>query len=182
MPLNRGSGKRRTDKVSITMGMVWDLVEALLLRECTVELSFVMGEDTSQAQASRSDPNRWRAVHTTPITFELQRLLIDSEHVWPDNGPSVWERFDVPTMTWQISDDPPPSADSDEARHKYRALAGNGARSLWKDMELDAHAVNWRWSLSDGWQSSETYLRRDATSGGAYRRGYITGFGRSDGA
>ena len=117
VPLNRGSGKRRADKVSITMGMAWDLVEALLLRECTVELSFVIGEDTSQAQASRSNPNRWRAPRVTPISFELQRLIITSEHVWPNNGPSIWERFDVPTMTWQISDDPPPSADTEEARH-----------------------------------------------------------------
>ena len=42
-------------------------------------------------------------------------------------------------------------------------------------MELDAHAVNWRWSLSDGWQSSESYLRRDASSGGAYREDTLQG-------
>lgn len=164
LPKVQGTGHEYNYKDNVTIGVLWDLIESRLLRECTTTLSFfVAGGSTlrdpaafSKEKAMESIPRLAARPRNVGLSIASPRVILRSTQVWPNEGPAFYnQRFNVQSRTWEIESQLPGGPATKEQERRYEVYDGNGYSWLSHDCTLDEQDTNWRWSRSDAYQKSE---------------------------
>jgi len=157
--------------------MLWDIVEARLLRGCSCRMTFfpsgcaiaddptASAEEKSWARAARPPGSRRGFVATAP------RIRLDTHQNWTIT-PSMYQHFDVQYGCWKVESELPWTTTTDDERRKYEAWDGNGLVWLNEDCKRDGEERNRRWSRSDNCGDSSLALH-DKGGGRASHAGLI---------
>lgn len=176
-PLISGEGHEYSNE-PLTIGLLWDWIEARLLRGCQVQTTiFTIGCPTVDDPTASAHERGWEVGDTKAMqkgfSARHPRIRVQSSHVWPGPGPSMYQEFQVPHAIWRIQLDVPFNPITESKRRMYSAYSQNGwmwlALDCRRDSESEAAATTWRWSKSDAFQGVE--LRRNGCLGpGGNRR------------
>lgn len=166
-PLLCGHGHEYFDR-PMTVGLLWDWIEARLTRECSLQITIF-----PEGCSSLDDPS---AISRYEKGWELKRVArrpgrgfssvkprirIRSFQTWPGEGPSVYQYFDVPGRAWKIQTELSFTPKSDTERRKYDAQRHNGFEWLIQDCRRDADPAStfetWRWSRSDAFEGARLH-------------------------
>lgn len=159
-------------KIDVTIGMLWDILEAHLVRGSHGFVTFFVdkqGCDPSRdiTKDSRPDyPERQTVLDhhrpaSGPSPFNFPRIRFRYAQIWPDRGPKMYQRFDFETNDWVVSDELPFVPDTEFERIKYRIMKGDGFQWFVRDCNLDGKQdrdesepdEGWRWSRSEGFEA-----------------------------
>lgn len=152
MPILCGSGDQYYYD-AITIGMLWDWLEPLLLRECSVwVLIYPMGCSPDDDPLSTDLERPARGMREAKVNAHTPRIRVLSTQDWPGGSPSVYQKFDVQNRRWIILDEYPEPL-SKEERRRQQTAEGNGFHWLHDDCKNDWKDENWRWSRSDGFKT-----------------------------
>lgn len=162
-PVMSGDGHGRTYDKTVTLGMLWDIIEARLTRGCSCQMTlFLSGcpiEDEPTASASQKSwaripgsRSRRGFVATAP------RIRLDTHQEWIVE-PSMYQRFDVQQRSWNVEDELPWTPSTENERRRYEDWNGNGLVWLNEDCKRDGEGSNRRWSRSDDCGDSSLPLR-----------------------
>jgi hypothetical protein len=153
----RGAGVSHQDYTqAATMGMLWDLVEALLVRGCVARVKFLpRGGDVQEDSYFSIDvkllAKRPEESHRFPGP-NVPRIVVRTLHAWPDNGPQPGYVFDMQTRAWKDSLHLSTSPDVEDSSRNSPSASGDGFRWLMIDCKRDYFlepSETWRWSKSD---------------------------------
>ena len=173
-PLRHGRGHRQDRSNHLTIGMLWDIVEALLLRQCTTQVTFFptggfAGNDPSAGEQEKTW-QRSSKLSEVGFTTTLPRIRICSRQIWPREGPAMWQRFNVPEGIWEVHDELGFTPGSEHQLRRLEMCDGNGTHWLVEDCRRDAEENNWRWSRSDAWDGLSFNGGSSSMSGGESKR------------
>lgn len=104
-----------------------------------------------------SPVRRGRGHHQNNAEFVKMGALWDL-----NEGPAMYQRFNVQEQAWEIHDDLPFKPESKRERRKYEVFDGNGVYWLTAHCRRDNEDGNWRWSRSNAWEGLSL---RSITSG-----------------
>lgn len=162
LPVRAGTGHEQTlGYYYITLGMLWDILEPRLLRGCSAQVSFFVAAVSPDDDPTAGDAERmWFRKPRHPKQGSraiVPRIRVRSQHVWPGDGPSVYQKFNVDTCSWECQDEWPLGPlprkfqnwlprNGDSPRH------GDGVRWLVRDCMHDDEEGSGRRSMSDGFR------------------------------
>lgn len=154
--MRSGGGHHQNNANYVTLGALGDFLEAVLLIGCTVQVTFFpaggSAEDDSSANEREKSWQRSPKAVARGFPTTLPRLRVHSQYVWPGEGPSMYQRFDVSEGVWVIRDELNFTTKSERERRKYEVYDRNGTHWLAVDCQHDNEEADWRWSRSDGWE------------------------------
>ena len=156
--MHSGTGHQFDYSEYVTIGALWDILESRLIRGCSSEVTFyVAGESIDSDLAASPSERRWEASERAMargFTITLPRLKIRTLQIWPGDGPSMYQKFDVQQNRWDVQDKLPFICQTERDRRGYEVNDANGLYWLASDYRYDSDNLNWRWSRSDGFVPS----------------------------
>lgn len=159
---------------NVTLGQLWGFLEARLMRGCTIQVTFFpLGghakDDPSATQAEKT----WQLSHEAAVrgfSASLPRIRVCSSQIWPHEGPSLYQIFNVQRREWEIHDELDIPSLSVREERKYDVYDGDGTYWLAADCKRDAEAANARWSRSEAYESLTLRTITSTMTGGNSRR------------
>lgn len=151
-PVRHGLGHFHANKDIITLGALYDYLEARLVRGCKAQVTFYpQGGSAEQDHMANVWEKRWQAREAPAKGFSttLPRINIYIHQVWPGEGPAMYQEYRVSERRWEIQDELPFVPDTDRERRRYEANDGDGVAWLQIDCQQDIKNSNWRWSRAD---------------------------------
>lgn len=155
-PLLSGGGHQQVLSDITTIGALWDMLEARLLRGCTIQVTFFVAGGSAEEDPTASDAEKsWQRESRSrePNTLDFPRVRLCSHQVWPGEDPAMYQRFNVQSRAWEIHDQLPFIPQTDGERRKLESRDGNGVTWLTCDCAHDDEDDNWRWSRSDAFEN-----------------------------
>lgn len=144
----------------ITIGKLWDWLEALLLRGCDAQLTIFPTGSTQRDEPFSGREEQDCVRHTrssnAPFKPDTPRIRLMSHQTWPGEGPSVYERFNVQEREWEVSD----ALSFKPTVRQLRVYQWKDCDGFWWLLvdcrrESSGDASSWRWSKSDAFQFVE---------------------------
>jgi hypothetical protein len=173
-PILSGEGRQQVTSDTTTIGTLWDMLEARLLRGCISQVTFFVAggsaEDDPTASEAEKEWGRETRSRKSEFSLDLPRVRVCSNQVWPGEGPAMYARFNVQVGAWEIHDELPFTPHTDRERQKYERKDGDGLFWLITDCMHDNEDVNWRWSRSDGFENATIRRVSSSVSGSDSRR------------
>jgi hypothetical protein len=173
-PILCGGGRQQVSSDTTTIGALWDMLEARLLRGCTSQVTFFVAggsaEDDPTASEEEKQWERETRSRKSEIPLDLPRVRVCSDQVWPGEGPAMYARFNVQIGDWEIHDELPFTPQTDRERQDYGRRDGDGLFWLSRDCTHDDEDVNWRWSRSDAFENATFRRVSSSVSGSDSRR------------
>jgi hypothetical protein len=141
---------------AVTIGMLWDLLEALLIRGCRARIIVLptggdMQHDSFFSEGTKSSARQPEMAFAFPGP-DTPRMILQTHHWWPGDGPEMYQVFGVQKREWAIFRQIPFKRITEERLRKLFEHSGNGFEWLMIDCERDTNTDNssvWRWSKSD---------------------------------
>lgn len=167
-PVRHGSGHFHGNTGSITLGALYDYLEARLARGCKAQATFYpQGGSAEQDPMASVWEKRWQSREAPAKGFSttLPRMNIYTHQVWPGEGPAMYQEYRVADKRWDIQDELPFVPDTDRERRKYEAYDGDGVSWLQIDCQRDSGDANRRWSRADKWEELSLQKIRARASG-----------------
>lgn len=168
--MRRGEGHQQSNADLITMGALWDSLEGRLLRGCTVQVTFFpaggSAEDDPSAAEYEKECRRPGGVSARGFSTALPRIRIHSRQVWPNEGPSIFQIFNVPEGVWEIHDELSFTPGTDRERRRWEVFDGDGTHWLTVDCRRDTKEANWRLSRSNACEGLSLCRIASRMSGG----------------
>lgn len=154
-----GHGHRKYAE-AITIGVLWDWLEALLLRGCCVQVTvFPQGawppNDPSSDEHEKASAQHPRlSSRKADFGSDVPRIRIMTHQVWSGRGPEMYQKFDIQKREWTISKELPFIPKDDKEERGYQFYNHDGYNWLIIDCQRDGdHEIsNWRWSKSDAFE------------------------------
>jgi hypothetical protein len=141
---------------TVTIGMLWDLLEALLVRGCRSWIPILAtGGDLQNDCGFIENLESSAAKPEERFRFpgpSAPKMILQTHQWWQGTGPKMHQVFDMQTRAWEIFLDLLLKRMTEERLRKYIAENGDGYRWLMYDCERDSilhNASIWRWSMSD---------------------------------
>ena len=167
-PIMSGDGHGRTYDKPVTLGMLWDIIEARLIRGCSCQMTLFlsgcpMADDPTASELEKS----WARLPGSRRGFiaTAPRIRMNTHQEWTVL-PSMYQRFDMQQESWNVEDELPWTPSTEDERRRYEDWDGNGLVWLNEDCKRDSEESNRRWSRSDDCSGSSLALR---ISGGGRR-------------
>lgn len=100
----RGWGHQDSNGSSVTIGMLWDLIEARLKRGCQAQvLYFPKGSSVHEDETAGEVEREWEIDGSNQhrgFTTTLPRVKILTNHAWPGVEPEKCMKFSIEEDTW----------------------------------------------------------------------------------
>lgn len=172
-PILAGGGYQQVLSDITTIGALWDMLEARLLRGCTVHVTFFLSGGSAEDDPTASEAEkRWERESrlTEANTMGFPRIRLCSHQVWPGQGPAMYQRFNVQSRAWEIHDQLTFEPQTDRERLQLESRDGNGVTWLNRDCAHDDGEENWRWSRSDAFENATVRQVNSRVTGSESRR------------
>ncbi|KAF1820019.1 uncharacterized protein K489DRAFT_404014 [Dissoconium aciculare CBS 342.82] len=154
---NSGWSRHECTEV-VTIGMLWDWLKAVLIRECDSQIVIFPGgcallEDPSSSPSETTWARRAADIGVAITDPNIPRIKITTHQSWPGEGPSVFHRFNMQRREWE---EVMPEHQIDlTAAQQRRAIRFTGEGTWWliSDCQLEGNNdSSGRWSKSDAFQ------------------------------
>jgi hypothetical protein len=159
-PAMTGQGTARRNGQFNTLGMLWDIIEARLLRGCALQAfmypngcsflgDFAVPESakTMNRYLTRRLPDGGRTYANSHHAY-MSRIGMRAFHHW-SVIPLFFQLFDGRASCWRVEGSPLPTHSTVEDCRISRTNEGDGTYWLNEDCKRDTEEVNRRWSRSE---------------------------------
>jgi hypothetical protein len=155
-PAMIGKGSAHRNDAFITLSMLWDIIEARLVRGCTLQV--FMYPHGCPYLDDPAIPDERKTItrkvirssgmpHTSYHNF-MPRIGLKTIHQWTVM-PLKFQYFDVQDSCWRVEGLPLPTEPQEEDFRGPQTNDGNGTYWLNEDCKRDREASNSRWSRSE---------------------------------
>jgi hypothetical protein len=163
---HNGGHSYRIHTEVITIGMLWDWLEAALIRECDAQVViFPSGcELHDDPTPAREEVNRNRRKPLTAVVDnpDMPRISVTTHQMWHDEVPSVFHTFNIQKREWEVRAELPHTLSREQLKEALW-FHGYGVHWLWSDLLLDGNgdSSSCRWSKNDSFECAAMRSIRD---------------------
>lgn len=157
-PIMSGDGHGRTYDKSVTLGMLWDMIEARLVRGCSCRMTlFLSGCPLADDPTASGSEKAWAGARRGCVAT-APRIRLDTHQEWTVE-PSMYQHFDAQQGSWNVEDELPWKPSTEDEGRRYEDWNSNCLIWLNEDCKRDGEESSKRWSRSDDCIDSSLSLR-----------------------